>query len=477
MNSVIERAIPAPVQWAEGMLLAPQHFQQNQIYYERLLCHQMAQCRPHYWGVYHLEIDQSRLLTGTVVIKELHAVMPDGLVVQYDSSQRQSNQLPLMYEVNREGPLADGDSLTLYLTVPIRAEGAASSNASIRRFTSWEQSQISDENTGDNHLEVYRLSPILELKSGDKIADKYDRIPLLRIKKESMYKVEPFFPPLLAVTTKPFLEMHSLGTLIQKSLVNIRKKATQLAQFCQMENGAAGAAVGQAHRQTIFQLTCMLPQLEVLLQSQRAHPFELYQGLAQLVGHMAPLSPTLVPYELPAYDHNNCIDGFLRALTFIKQTLATIQLAYSTVQFDKDTNNIFSIQIDAAWQQEKLVLGLKARDGVSEQQLADWIKHCHIASAPIQQRLRKARVAGCRTRTTSRDDEIGIVASNGCILVEVERDDTLILPGQPLQIICSTPAVASYTPAAILLYVPHHENQLAASAKTQRSKKPGKSGA
>lgn len=476
MNALTDRPIPAPIQWAEGMMLAPQHFQQNQIYYERLLCHQMAQCRPYYWGVYHLDIDHSQLLTGKVVIRELHAVMPDGLVVQYDSRSRPPNQQPLVFDAVQQTSLGDGESLTLYLTVPIRADGAASSNASIRRFTSWEQSQIADENTGDNHLEVYRLCPIIELRGGDKIADKYDRIPLLRIRKESMYKVEPFFPPMLAVTTKPFLEMHSLGTLIQKTLVSVRKKATQLAQFCQTDNGASGVAIGQVHRQTVFQLTCVLPQIEVLLQSQRAHPFELYQSLAQLVGHIAPLSTTLVPYELPAYDHNNCIDGFLRALTFIKQTLATIQLAYSTVQLDKDGDDTFSVRIDAAWQQEKLILELQPRPGVSEQQLIEWIQHCHIASAPLQQRLRKARVAGCRTHTTRRSDDIGIVAGNGCILVEVERDHTLVLPDKPLQIICSTPAVASFTPAAILLYIPHRESQLTPSAKVPGAKKTAKSG-
>jgi type VI secretion system protein ImpJ len=57
-------AVPAAIQWHEGMLLMPQHFQQLGARGEALVAHGLAFATQHPWGVTRLKIDRSRLLNG-----------------------------------------------------------------------------------------------------------------------------------------------------------------------------------------------------------------------------------------------------------------------------------------------------------------------------------------------------------------------------------------------------------------------------
>lgn len=44
------RRIPSPIQWHEGMMLAPQHFQQAASRTEELLHYHLMSANPFHWG-------------------------------------------------------------------------------------------------------------------------------------------------------------------------------------------------------------------------------------------------------------------------------------------------------------------------------------------------------------------------------------------------------------------------------------------
>lgn len=77
------RDIPDAIDWHDGMLLAPQHFQQQALRHERQLTYHVRQARPFHWGVVHLQVDRVQLVSGLVQVRELEAILPDGLVVDY----------------------------------------------------------------------------------------------------------------------------------------------------------------------------------------------------------------------------------------------------------------------------------------------------------------------------------------------------------------------------------------------------------
>jgi hypothetical protein len=56
--------LPDAVQWSEGMLLSPQHFQQNDIHAQALMHQRFTGAVPYGWGLRHLRIDPVRLAVG-----------------------------------------------------------------------------------------------------------------------------------------------------------------------------------------------------------------------------------------------------------------------------------------------------------------------------------------------------------------------------------------------------------------------------
>jgi outer membrane protein len=70
---------PLPhIQWHEGMLLSPQHFQQESARADTLVAWQSLSANALAWGVKHFDIDESLLANGLLRVNSLEAVFPDG---------------------------------------------------------------------------------------------------------------------------------------------------------------------------------------------------------------------------------------------------------------------------------------------------------------------------------------------------------------------------------------------------------------
>src|SRR5215813_8786659 len=108
MTSMNACEIPEQIQWHEGLLLAPQHFQQSSLRFESLLAYATSTIAPYCWGVHHFRIDPTALVAGTVRILELEAVMPDCLVVSHNHQSDQPLELDLTSHTDqiRAAPVA-----------------------------------------------------------------------------------------------------------------------------------------------------------------------------------------------------------------------------------------------------------------------------------------------------------------------------------------------------------------------------------
>jgi len=73
--------IPDAIQWHEGLLLTPQHFQQLSSRHEALVQYGTSLSAPFCWGVRRFKHHAISLPAGKFRVLELEAVMPDGLVV------------------------------------------------------------------------------------------------------------------------------------------------------------------------------------------------------------------------------------------------------------------------------------------------------------------------------------------------------------------------------------------------------------
>jgi type VI secretion system protein ImpJ len=71
-----------PVAWIEGLLLEPQHFQQQERYLEWHACTARRQLFAHAWGLSRLELDATLLEQGIVRLHQASGIFPDGTPFQ-----------------------------------------------------------------------------------------------------------------------------------------------------------------------------------------------------------------------------------------------------------------------------------------------------------------------------------------------------------------------------------------------------------
>jgi type VI secretion system protein ImpJ len=64
--------------WREGMLISPQHLQQQEQYEAQILHERLAASTPLSWGVQALEFDAGAMKSGRLEITRFDGVLPDG---------------------------------------------------------------------------------------------------------------------------------------------------------------------------------------------------------------------------------------------------------------------------------------------------------------------------------------------------------------------------------------------------------------
>ena len=75
------------VVWQEGMLLRPQHFQQNDRYYDHQLKARTQKLGSYAWGFLNLEIDRQFLNMGKLVLSQASGILPDGTLFELGSER------------------------------------------------------------------------------------------------------------------------------------------------------------------------------------------------------------------------------------------------------------------------------------------------------------------------------------------------------------------------------------------------------
>src|ERR671913_11847 len=100
--------------WSEGLFLQPQHFQQQDRYFERYV---ETRCQPlaaYSWGFTEIEIERDLLSIGKFALRRAAGVFPDGTPFRMP----EDDPLPTPIDI---GPVRDQ---VIHLAVPLRSAGA-----------------------------------------------------------------------------------------------------------------------------------------------------------------------------------------------------------------------------------------------------------------------------------------------------------------------------------------------------------------
>ncbi len=440
------RAIPELIQWHEGMLLSPQHFQQQSQRAERLLHYHLAQAAPYHWGVTRLEIDPARLAMGSLRVLALEAILPDGLAVTYPQTP---DTAALDLDLRPHAEALHNASAKIWLAVPARrADLVSRRTGEAARYRSVEGEEVVDENTGDNPLRLPRLQPNLLLMLGERPSAKYTAIPIAAVSFESdAFTLTTYVPPLVTVALdQPF------GQTCLKLAQTIRHKASFLAARAQ---GAGGAERQAALLETRSALSCLvggLPAFEAALNSGRAHPYTLFLLACAIAGQVAPLGPGMVPPIFDRYDHDDIALSFKSLLSFIERVVETISERYAAIAFPLD-GNAFRLLLDPSWLDGDLLMGVRGRSGGSEQDVIAWMEECLIGDAEQIGTMIEARIRGAARSRVIDAQGSDLVPARGVIAYRVANDKNFIAAGRVLEIVNPRDVGGSRRPVEVVLYV------------------------
>jgi type VI secretion system protein ImpJ len=451
---------PKPLCWHEGMLLSPQHFQQDHIYWEaqmRQFNQMLAQYR---WGIIELVIDEGRLLEGVVDISRLIAIMPDGLQIDYDTKHDGPLQLPLQ-DVEALGKKG---KVKIHLSVPIRVPGSASDSTDIQRFKVCDGKPVKDENTGDSEMVLQRLTPILSLQAVDHVKEQYISLPLFEVIQPDggQCEVGHYCPPLLGIAADDFLtlkdytyERKPLQQRLQSVALATRKKARQLAGFSEDGDQQLGSRVTEQHRIWIRAMVQNLSEFELITDNDNSSPWEVYQVLARMIGSVSALDPSGIPPKLARYDHLNSLNSLSLALDYISNQLDRVNLRYTSIVFDEGRDGVFTLTYDKAWAGQDLLIELKPHEGKTQADLVQWLSACRIASSNLHKDLATKRLLGAQTEQKDSDTKTGITAAPGHGLFSIKMDSQYIKVGQTLLLTCTSGKFKELQPKRIVLHLPH----------------------
>lgn len=445
--TVAREPVPALL-WHEGMMLAPQHFQQLVLRQDQVTVYHAAAAAPFHWGVADLSLDRVVLVTGTARVLALEAILPDGLIVKHIADRDPALELDLT-------PYAEAAArtpLTLHLAVPV-GRSVDGSGGELPRYERYEGPPLSDEAGQAEEITVERLRPrcslVVTTTPGQRPPAKYATLPIARIayENESFVLSPTYVPPTLMVG-----ENSPLGRLVADMARRAREKALFLAGRVAAAE-AGGQPVAVETRAEIQGLAAGLPALEAMIGIGRAHPFQLYLELARFAGLLSAFAASSVPPLFSRYDHDDPLPVFTEIRDIITRTLDRVRESAKPVPFLAEGQK-FTLGLEKAWVATgRLLVGIRGPVGMAEAEIAGWMEASLIATRDRSQSLWDLRVSGAVRKPLDRTADLDFSPPRGTVLFAIDVDATSITPGEVLEIWNADARPGRLRPTDIVLYV------------------------
>lgn len=433
--------IPDAIQWHEGMMLAPQHFQVSGRRQEQLQAYHAERLQPYYWGIRSVDFDDVLVVEGSCRVLSLDAVLPDGTPVAHTSSEGPDLEVDLSDHADaaREAPVP------VHVALPDRS--ASEGDSTPDRYRSVEGEQVVDQTTGTRPIRIPRRAPHLRLLAGDAPPSQYVTLPIAKVENtEDGFAFTEYVPPRLDVPVDS-----EIGTVCQSLFERVRKTARSLSERIQSPAVEPGSFQELEGKRKVHALTAELPRLEAQLRSGRVHPFTLYQSLCRMAGDMARLTHRMVPPALSDYAHTALRSCFGEVVSYIFRALSEgVQETYAPVRFRR-TDEGFALEFEESWQETDLVLGIRGRPEQQKDELRRWGENCLIGAASHIGTMRERRVLGVDRASIERADDL--IPGHNAVLFRLDATSDFLEPGEDLVVRRGEERESRERPLELTLYV------------------------
>jgi type VI secretion system protein ImpJ len=475
MNQSSEIALPDAVQWAEGMLLTPQHFQQNDIHWNSVLQHRLRGLSAHHWGVVEMEMDTGQLAVNSILVTKLSCVFPDGTA--YDLS---STGIELKLDLLKDTNIMEAKRLFICAAIPPRTGAMNVQSTSIKRYEVISSNNaVIDEMTGYADVFVDRIRPTVKLYPENRRPDGYAYIRLFEITysvQSKSIELTSFHPPMLRIGAADFGNRGaSLLQLLKTLRDELWDKLRQLTGMPEKDGPESTAGMSEEEclqlRQARYIASALTVFDAVILDPETA-PAEAYRAMAQVIGHMSWIGSNPAPLAMPPYNHEDCAPQFKSAVDFVWRKLALINPDWEGLPFTRVGELAFLRRLPDEIP-ESLLVEIRLREGQRLSDVHDWLSDSRIGSDDLMQMLRNQRLTGASWTLLDSKEIASLGLRSDAIVariknekVEVEQHGLVdcFRPGRGLLIQSNN---AQLVPAAVILQNPYKPNAPAPRKKGQ----------
>ena len=461
--------LPDAVQWSEGMLLSPQHFQQNDIHAQAMLHQRLSSLAPHSWGIRHLQLDTPRLADGLIKVIECDAVMPDGLPLVFRSVSA-GFDLSLAVEA-RFG--ADGAPAPnrVYLAVPPRAGALDVPSTTIRRYENLPGKKTLDEVTGIGDVVVERQRARIELFAEKDLPSGYHAVQVLEVVRDAYGKVAltGYHPPMFRIGASAFLGAQGLLQQFAALRNEMWEKLRELTGSGVEDAPESIAVLGEEarmHLRVAREVAGCLPLIDTVLFDPLSSPAQAWWAMAQIVGRMAAVGGNPRPLSMDPYRHLDCFPQFQTALAFVRRKLALINTDWDSPEFVRVGDGTYQRRLPEDSPQT-VYLELRKREGQTANELQTWLCEARIASEELLPVLRQRRLPGASVRVLSAREVAGLGLRADALICAVSSQRLEMPQGQVDSFRAGRAMVvqgdALHAPAAIIL---HHRKRAGGAPAT-----------
>lgn len=423
------------IQWYEGMLLSPQHFQQSDNYIQKLCAVFSSSLTPFYYGVHNLKIDTSALASGVIRVLNVRGILKDGLFFDYDAI----SDRPLERNLTEYFTISS-DPIKIYLALPKKRLGENLLMGDFARYYSSELVSISDENTGQEEMNIPILKPRLRLLLKEELDERYTSFPLFEAQKSMDGGVvgTDFLPPYI------YIDEHSKVAEFAREIVELIRH--KIAYFSDRKDNYSRIASDESMSCLRLLIEAALP-LEALIRVNGISTFEIYKTFLEALSKLISLNPNQFIPKLPIYNHDDLHQTFNGLIVYAKGILDKMKQKYDLITFEKE-GEVFKLRLKKEWlAKDEIAIGIQKSFSNSYDELLNWVNTAQIASESMLPLIKDKRVLGVERRIMERGEYI--TQPSGVIILAVNIKNSYIKPTEKL---CVVNHSQKFSPEEVVLY-------------------------
>lgn len=308
------------VLWGEGMLLAPQHFQQSERYLEHWVQQRLRAMRALDWGLTSLEIDTDALAGGEFSLKELSGVLPGGAFVSIPAS----DPAPPPRQIGPAFP-AGAEAIGVMIGIPRSQPGgliAADDADALVPFDGAAVSLKDDTNSAREREVRLGRKRLRILFTTEKARERYHTLKIARLRRTaSGFELDRHYIPACQYVSASA----RLRSMLRRILDIMVKKSVDLSAQRRSRDGLVDFTVSEAASfWFLHTLNGHIPQVRSLYRLARIHPLEVYNELSGLAGELYSFSAEGSPTDIPSYDPKDLTATFIGLERILLRLLGTV---------------------------------------------------------------------------------------------------------------------------------------------------------